>query len=45
MYLISEGRLTDMMKHNADKTKWAVDSSVLTTAMEDIGDEFESLVR
>lgn len=45
VYLISEGRLTDMMKHNADKTKWAVDSSVLTTAMEDIADEFESLVR
>lgn len=45
VYLISDGKLTDMMKHNADMTKWAVDSSVLNTAMEDIADEFESLVK
>lgn len=44
VYLISEGRLTDMMMHNQDKTKWAVDTSVLNTAMEEIANEFESLL-
>lgn len=45
VYLISDVKLTDMMKHNADMSKWAVDSSVLNTAMEDIADEFERLVK
>lgn len=42
--LISDGNLTDLMMHNADKTKWAVDTSVLNAAMEEIADEFERLI-
>lgn len=42
--LISDGKLTDMMIHNADKTKWAVDTSALNAAMEEIADEFDRLV-
>lgn len=44
VYLISDGKLTNMMMHNEDKTKWAVDTSVLNAAMEEIADEFERLV-
>ena len=44
VYLISDGKLTDMMLHNSDRTKWAVDTSVLSAAMDDIAEEFESLV-
>lgn len=44
VYLISDGFLTDMMMHNENKTKWAVDTSVLNAAMEEIADEFERLV-
>lgn len=42
VYLISDGKLTDMMLHNSDRTKWAVDTSVLSAAMDDIAEEFES---
>lgn len=42
--LISDGKLTDLMMHNADMTKWAVDTSVLNAAMDEIADEFERLV-
>jgi len=44
VYLISDGRLTDMMMHDQTRTKWAVDTSVLNAAMEDIADQFEHLV-
>lgn len=44
VYLISDGQLTDLMMHNEDMTKWAVDTSVLNAAMEEIADEFERLV-
>ena len=44
VYLISDGHLTDMMMHNQAMTKWAVDTSVLNAAMEEIADEFERLV-
>lgn len=44
VYLISDGKLTNMMMHDEDKTKWAVDTSVLNAAMEEIADEFEHLV-
>lgn len=44
VFLISNGELTDMMMHNVDKTKWAVDTSVLNAAMEEIADEFVRLV-
>ena len=43
VYLISDGHLTDMMMHNKAMTKWAVDTSVLNAAMEEIVDEFERL--
>ena len=42
--MISDGHLTDMMMHNQAMTKWAVDTSVLNAAMEEIADEFERLV-
>lgn len=44
VYLISDGKLTDMMLHNSDRTKWAVDTSVLSAAMDDIAEEFESKI-
>ena len=44
VYLISDGHLTDMMMHNQATTRWAVDTSVLNAAMEEIADEFERLV-
>ena len=43
VYLISDGHLTDMMMHNKAMTKWAVDTSVLNAAMEEIVEEFERL--
>lgn len=43
VYLISDGHLTDLMMHNEDMTKWAVDTSVLNAAMVEIADEFERL--
>ena len=44
VFLLSEGRITDMMMHNKSRTRWAVDTSVLNVAMEEIADEFERLV-
>lgn len=44
VYLVSDGHLTDMMMHNDDMTKWAVDTSVLNAAMDEIADEFDRLV-
>ena len=43
VFLIHEGRLSDMLMHDASRTKWAVDASVLNAAMEDIANEFDSL--
>lgn len=43
VFLIHEGRLSDMLMHDASRTKWAVDTSVLNAAMEDIANEFDSL--
>ena len=42
VFLIHEGRLSDMLMHDASRTKWAVDTSVLNAAMEDIANEFDS---
>ncbi len=44
VFLVSGGRLTDMMMHNRERTKWAVDTSVLNAAMDNIAEEFEGLV-
>lgn len=44
VYLVSDGGVSDMMMYNRTMTKWAVDTSVLNAAMEEIADEFESLV-
>lgn len=44
VFLISNGCLTDMMMHDQTMTKWAVDTSVLNAAMEDIAEEFERLL-
>lgn len=44
VFLVSDGGLTDMMMHDESGTQWAVDTSVLNAAMEEIADEFERLV-
>lgn len=44
VFLVSDGGLTNMMMHDESGTQWAVDTSVLNAAMEEIADEFERLV-
>lgn len=44
VYLVSDGRLTDLMMVDESHTNWAVDTSVLNAAMERMANEFESLV-
>ena len=44
VYLVSDGHVTDMMMHDKSMTKWAVDTSVLNAAMDNIAEEFETLV-
>jgi len=43
VYLISNGVLTNLMLHDDSSMKWAVDTSVLNAAMENIVDEYCSL--
>ena len=45
IFLINDGLLSDLLMHDRSKTKWAVDTSVLNAAMDNIIDEFNSLVR
>ena len=45
IYMINDGLLSDLLMHDRSKTKWAVDTSVLNAAMDNIIDEFDSLVR
>lgn len=44
VFLIDNGVMSDMMVHNSDKSRWAVDTSVLNSAMEEIADEFDRLI-
>lgn len=44
VFLIANGTLSNLMMHDRTETKWAVDTSVLNAAMEDIAEEFECLV-
>lgn len=45
VFLINDGELTDLMMHDQEGTKWAVDTSVLNGAMNNIMDEFENLIQ
>lgn len=45
VFLINDGRLSDMLMHDKSMTRWAVDTSVLTAAMDNIANEFNSLVQ
>ena len=44
VFLVSNGIVSNLMMHNKTGEKWAVDTSVLNAAMEDIADEFENLI-
>lgn len=45
VFLVSNGTSTDLMMHDQSGTKWAVDTSVLNAAMQDIADEFDCWAR
>lgn len=44
VFLLFDGGVTDMMIHDKSRTKWAVDTSVLNVAMDEIAEEFERLI-
>jgi len=45
VYLISDGVMTNLMIHDENFKNWAVDTSVLNAAMENIVEEYSDLVR
>lgn len=42
--LVANGTSTNLLMHNKTATKWAVDTSVLNAAMQDIANEFDYLM-